>query len=188
MKAWTWTLDRLRREGIEYALSNTTGSEVAALRNKVAGGASAEGEYQRPFADHDHDVTFWIDSDMVWTPEDVLALLRNNSPIVSGLYANGRGEPNAYIERGVRVDPEGPLVSVYGVGFGFIKIDREVYEKVPYPWFCLLPSEAGGTDSEDISFCRKAREAGYNIWLDRSVVVGHEKPCIVRPGGIVGVY
>ena len=188
IQAWTWTLTTLHQEGIEYSLSNTTGSEIAALRNKVAGGATALGEFQRPFPDHDHDVTFWIDSDMVWTPDDVLRLLGHDMPIVSGLYANGRGEPNAFTDRSTRVEPGDGLEQVYATGFGFIKVDRDVYEHIPYPWFRLMPSETGGTDSEDVSFCRLARAAGFEVWLDKGVHVGHEKPCIVKVGGVVSVY
>lgn len=43
LQSWTWTLTKLHSLGIQYAVSNTTGSEICALRNKVAGGASAGG-------------------------------------------------------------------------------------------------------------------------------------------------
>ncbi len=35
-------------------------------------------------------------------------------------------------------------------------------------------------DSEDFPFCRKAREAGFSIWLDTDQVCAHFKPLDMR--------
>ncbi|GAI93114.1 unnamed protein product, partial [marine sediment metagenome] len=52
-------------------------------------------------------------------------------------------------------------------GAGFLLVKREVFEKLPYPWFSF---EKGG---EDLYFCDKARENGFEIWADMSVLLGH---------------
>jgi len=59
-------------------------------------------------------------------------------------------------------------------GTGAIFIRREVFEKVPFPWFEYVVNEYGGFDgSEDISFCTKAREHGIKIYGNPAIQVGH---------------
>jgi hypothetical protein len=40
-------------------------------------------------------------------------------------------------------------------------------------WFEFLKDPRGGELGEDISFCVKARECGYEIYADSSIHVGH---------------
>ena len=51
---------------------------------------------------------------------------------------------------------------------------------MPYPWFApkMQVFESGEVQDmcgEDVSFCLDAKEAGYEIWCDPRVRVGHEK-------------
>ena len=55
-------------------------------------------------------------------------------------------------------------------GMAFTLIARRVLEKLSPPYFQLNDNGVAG---EDAYFCGKAAEAGFDIWLDRSVVVGH---------------
>ncbi|MBA7468592.1 Ubiquinone biosynthesis O-methyltransferase, mitochondrial [subsurface metagenome] len=59
------------------------------------------------------------------------------------------------------------LMKIGGAGAGFLLVKREVFEKIPYPWFSF---ERGG---EDLYFCDKARKNGFEIWADMSVLLGH---------------
>ena len=59
------------------------------------------------------------------------------------------------------------LIKIGGAGAGFLLVKREVFEKIPYPWFSF---EKGG---EDLYFCDKARKNGFEIWADMSVLLGH---------------
>lgn len=59
------------------------------------------------------------------------------------------------------------LIKIGGTGAGFLLIKRDVFEKIPYPWFSF---EKGG---EDLYFCDKARKNGFEIWADMSVLLGH---------------
>ena len=188
LKSWTLTINMLHREGIEYALASEVGSEITGLRNRVAGGMSERGEFQTPHPEQEYDCQFWIDSDMIWTPLDVLALLESPHDIIAGLYADGKGEVVAFAERNERLKYGQGVVPCYAVGFGFVRLKREVLEKLPYPWFRLSPSEEGGHDSEDVSFCRLAREHGYEIMADTDVLLGHQKTMIVRLEGMYSPY
>jgi len=59
------------------------------------------------------------------------------------------------------------LIKVGGSGAGFLLVKREVFEKMPFPWFSF---EAGG---EDLYFFDKARKHGFETWADMSVLLGH---------------
>jgi len=66
-------------------------------------------------------------------------------------------------------EKDGSLVKVDAVGGGCLLIHREVLAKVPRPWFS---AREGGT--EDFYFCRKAKQAGFEIYGDMSVICDHD--------------
>ena len=59
------------------------------------------------------------------------------------------------------------LIKIGGCGTGFLLVKREVFEKIPSPWYSF---EKGG---EDLYFSDKARQYGFDIWADMSVLLGH---------------
>lgn len=122
---------------------------------------------------------FFLDTDIIAeSPPDPNQALRQllslNVPIVSGLYrakkAKGSypyamwGGPvkDASGTEGYVDIPQwsGNWIPVGAVGFGCILIKREVFEKVPYPWF---EWHEPPQPSEDFFFCDKARKAGFEI-------------------------
>ena len=71
-------------------------------------------------------------------------------------------------------------------GFGWLLIKKGVFEHegMPYPWFApkMQIFESGEVQDmcgEDVSFCLDAKEAGFEIWCDPRIRVGHEKPRII---------
>ena len=71
-------------------------------------------------------------------------------------------------------------------GFGWVMIQKGVFEneKMKYPWFApkMQVFESGAVQDmcgEDVSFCLDAIEAGYEIWCDPRIRVGHEKTRII---------
>ena len=64
--------------------------------------------------------------------------------------------------------PRNVLVQCDAVGFGAVLIKTEVLKKVPKPWFFGMESTG-----EDVSFCYKARKAGFEVWMDTSIKLGH---------------
>ena len=71
-------------------------------------------------------------------------------------------------------------------GFGWLLIQKGVFEdkKMPYPWFApkMQVFESGNVQDmcgEDVSFCLDAKEAGYEIWCDPRIRVGHEKTRVI---------
>ena len=71
-------------------------------------------------------------------------------------------------------------------GFGWVMIQKGVFEhaEMKYPWFApkMQVFESGAVQDmcgEDVSFCLDAIEAGFNIWCDPRIRVGHEKTRII---------
>lgn len=62
-----------------------------------------------------------------------------------------------------------PLVECDALGTGCMLIHRSVFETLPAPWF---EYRAGG-NSEDLMFCKEAKEAGIPVYCDLSTVCGH---------------
>lgn len=141
-----------------------------------------------------YDKIFWIDSDIEWTVEDFMALFNSGLNIVSGLYVldpAGSVAVNFPNERGVptRVNKVEFLlhdepVEVGGVGFGFVCMKYGVFEEIPRPWFLIgkvqwsEDSEMRVNVGEDYSWCGKAQQSGYKIYVDPNVKVRHHKETV----------
>ncbi len=64
------------------------------------------------------------------------------------------------------------LIECDGVGGGCLLIHRRVFDAIEKPYFKCNPDTFIG---EDFYFCRKAREAGFKIYLDPSILLGHKQ-------------
>ena len=71
-------------------------------------------------------------------------------------------------------------------GFGWVLIKNGVFEhaEMKYPWFApkMQIFESGEVQDmcgEDVSFCLDAIEAGFDIWCDPLIRVGHEKTRVI---------
>ena len=69
-------------------------------------------------------------------------------------------------------------------GFGWLLIEKGVFESLEYPWFApkMQVFESGEVQDmcgEDVSFCLDAKELGFEIWCDPRVRVGHEKTRVI---------
>ena len=141
--------------------------------------------------DLDYDYTMWIDSDMVWEPEQILALLRHDKDIVSGVTML-KDETCNLVELGDKdydmmkydIIKDKGLAEVESCGFAFVLIKRGVFEKVGFPWFRPVyhyyeELDMKKTVSEDIGFCTIAKEKGVRIYADPDIIVGHEKRVVL---------
>jgi hypothetical protein len=68
----------------------------------------------------------------------------------------------------------GDLIEVDATGTGCIFYDMRVFRDVRYPWFKTRRQKNGKPIGEDIGFCSKLKRAGYKIFVDTSIQIGHK--------------
>ena len=154
----------------------------------------------RQFLETKHQWLLFVDSDMVFTPDDVRDLLAAGAAgkqVIAGTYVGhmlvGQSKVEAVrLEDGLKpldiAELTGEVIPVDFVGAGFLLVHREVFEALadgpagePLPWFeeLILTDVPGVGDGlplgEDWGFCSRVAEAGYQVWLHTGVQVGHSK-------------
>lgn len=157
----------------------------------------ARDEVADQFLASDANRLFWIDSDMVWEPEDFMRMLAlsQKRDVVCATYTAKIDQPTFY----VRYDESKPLeeddlglLPIWGVGLGFTVMRREVVEALAAraPKVCDQISgrtiaelfRVGSVDDgkggryrrgEDMAFFEDIRDAGFQVCLDREVTLGH---------------
>jgi GT2 family glycosyltransferase len=75
---------------------------------------------------------------------------------------------------------EGELFKADYTGLGWMLCKYGVFEKMKYPYFHprLLKWEKYGWEDfpfDDVEICMRMREAGFDIWIDPKIRIGHEK-------------
>jgi GT2 family glycosyltransferase len=139
----------------------------------------------------------WLDTDSICEePSDPNEALRRllwcNVPVVSGLYrAKKKGGVYPYAmwlksktQEGYEAITgwTGNWLKVDAIGLGFCLMRREVFEKVPPPWFVWKSSDG---PSEDFAFCEKLIENGYEIKVFTDVKLSHAGMMKVKTDGSV---
>lgn len=127
---------------------------------------------------YNFDKVLFIDSDQTFPAYALQRLLSHSKKIVctTSHLRNDTGDYTARDTKGNRIDfskREG-LHEVVSTGFHFALIDIEVFRKVPEPWF-NVEFNNGIWISEDETFFRAARSAGYKVWVDADLTqrIGH---------------
>lgn len=78
--------------------------------------------------------------------------------------------------------PRHHLMEVDATGLAGALVRRPVFEALDDPWFSVTKAPGDTFKSgEDIFFCKKARQAGFRIWLDPTQQVGHMTSIVVDP-------
>lgn len=124
------------------------------------------------------DAILWIDSDMRF-PKDALQILLSRKLPIVGVNATTRRFPiqataldvcqeTKDLIKVTSKDKTG-LEQVMGVGFGMVLIRKEVFEKTQKPWFWFDTTAKGGIIGEDIYFCAKAFDAGFDTIVDHDL-------------------
>jgi hypothetical protein len=174
-------------------LITASGSLLVAERNRIL----------EAFWNSDCTHLLMVDSDLGWPAEAVLAMLKTEKEFVAGVYP-ARGEKNVFLFRPVLTEKqiivgENHLLKMEYIPSGFMLISRSVIEKMrnkfpelyykpknvdvndPSPGYCFFNTEVweGEFWGEDYVFCRRAREAGIDIWVDPLIQFDH--------AGIIGM-
>jgi hypothetical protein len=108
---------------------------------------------------------------MFFGPDTLSNLLAVDKDIV-GVNANFRRLP---IQSTVKWEGEMPKepFRCEMVGFGIVLIKMEVFAKIPPPWFKFEYEGFALVNGEDSYFCREAQKAGFEVWCEPRIYVGH---------------
>jgi glycosyltransferase involved in cell wall biosynthesis len=134
------------------------------------------------------DYLLFIDDDMVFPPDTLDVLIGNYkdivgvasmsrvlplSPTVGMMDKDGKYMTPEFNPSWKMKLPDDPF-KAYFVGGGVLLIDMEVFKKLNKPYFKFESNEDGKViEGEDGYFCRKAREAGLDVWCDPTLPIGH---------------
>ena len=134
--------------------------------------------------ENDMDYILWLDDDMIIPPDIWLfsQLEAYDKDIIAPLFFTRKGVklPLIFKKRKVNdyyivydhiVNYKKGLQKVDAVGFGCLLMKTEILGKMQKPYFSYTENMG-----EDIYFCVKAKEAGFDIWCDTDIVIGHLCP------------
>lgn len=169
------SLSTMRMVG-ECQIAFQIGSLIYTSRDDLARYAMKEG----------FDYVLWLDSDMIF-PEDFhermfKTLTENNLDILSGIYYKRKPPYSPVIFDKMQLkgkiwdyswleDVPDSLFEVGACGFGCVLLKTEVLMSVQLKHGYLFhPMQNGG---EDVAFCVRARDCGYKIMCDPTIVCGH---------------
>jgi hypothetical protein len=198
LQCWTNLLTELPEYKISYGLSQDYLCNIYHARTKVLGASLERGVDQKPFNGKvDYDYIMWIDSDMVFKPEDFFKLLEHDKDVVSGIYMMqdninyatvetmeeeffAKNMHYQFLQREDVKRKKKKLFKVDYTGMGWMLVKRGVIEKMKYPWFYPRKKEWKNCDWsefvwDDVEFCTRVRELGHDIWIDSNIIPGHEK-------------
>jgi len=130
------------------------------------------------------DWLWFMDDDHAFSPKLLSKLLSHNLPLVTPICLQRvfPFAPVAYTSHnGTAYEPINPsdhdetLVEIVAGGCAGMLIRREVLLAVEEPWFEYADR------SEDIIFCEKAREKGFQLFCDTEARLGHITTSVVWP-------
>jgi hypothetical protein len=180
------TLCLLRAHGIQVSTQISAGSSLlSAERNRLI----------EQFWNSDATHMLCIDADMGWPPQAVLAMLNEKRDFICGVYPS-RGNDKTFLFRPAKdstgnIVQDRHLLGMLYVPAGFLLLSRGCIGKMreAYPelrcepkdgdsqrrLFALFDTEVYENEywGEDFTFCRRARDAGIQIWCDPLIEFDH---------------
>lgn len=150
--------------------------------------ANGQNELARQFLQTDYEYFFLVNDDQLYPPVLLGQLLSHQKDLVVPLVTeraspfrplvyDAPGSDGMYYHRYLRNGERG-LHRCYASGGGGMLIHRRIFEAIPEPWWEQPPifdanQKKWVTPSEDMAFCRKVNEAGFQIWCDFDMPVTH---------------
>lgn len=208
LQSWTNVVNALTQNGITFALSNAYSPVVYYARSACLQGNVLKGRNQKPFQEQiTYDYIIWIDSDIVFTPEQVFGLLkrmqeRPDIQLLSGLYLMADGHHTTCVDKwdeehfsqngsfkfltkeditNKTKEPEFQqnqgLFECVYIGFGFLCVRYGVHESFEYPFFKPTFHELKGGEIYDFS----SEDASFFLQLREKNI-----KCFVDPNIFVG--
>jgi GT2 family glycosyltransferase len=130
---------------------------------------------------YDPDYYFFLDADHIVSDNTLQQLIHADKDIVSAIYFT-RSSPYYPVIRNVDKDghfyiptefPANAVFPVDSVGAGCMLVKKKVIDTMPDPWFKVAYDEVKGVVGEDLYFGLKAKEYGFQTYVDSSCVCKH---------------
>lgn len=177
------SLAMLKKVGDCY-VTHVAGSLIYDSRNKIAAKA----------IQLECDYVMWFDSDMIFEPNTLERLMADikDKDFVSGVYYRRSGNYSPVLYKDLIRHEDGTVEAI-----AFDSIPDEMFTAAGVGFGCVLTSTAmlldmaakykdwftpNGKLGEDLSFCERARNMGYEIWVDPKIKCGHVGHIIVNEG------
>lgn len=167
----------LDEDGIDYEVAFQGGTLVYVGRDKLAKKAIKEG----------FSHVLWLDSDMIFNEDILDNLFLTGKPFVTGI-AHGRRAPHVScifkeiypgIDRWEGHDYPHEAFKIAGCGFACVLIETRIMKDVlDRNGTVFFPMRELG---EDLAFCKRATDLGYEIWAEPKVWMGHIGHITVYP-------
>jgi hypothetical protein len=147
------------------------------------------------------DYMLCVDSDLAWEPQAVMRFLQTDKDFCAGVYPARQGKnftfrPFLHEDGRIVMCEKTKLLKMQYIPAGFMLFKREVIAKMreTYPELKYEPKSPRTDDfgahcffntevyegefwGEDYVFCRRAREAGFDIWVDPTINFNHAGIC-----------
>jgi hypothetical protein len=184
-------MSALSAKGIHASIGSFSWPDIEEIRNVVLS------YWYDVMKDFTH--LLFIDADVGFPPQMVIDMLTFGEPLVGATYPK-KTLPIEFVGSGIEApDFRKGFIEVEGLGFGCVLIRRDaippMIEKFPdkiYPYIAVPDMRWDGPErtlgffdcmridrgkvSEDISFCRRYREAGGKVWMSTAYTTSHEGP------------
>jgi hypothetical protein len=177
------TQDLLQAKRLPFELQLQVGSSlVTHARSKIA----------HQFLKSDKQLLFWVDSDMEWKGKDFLRLcaLATKMDVVCGAYPAKQDPPVFFLDRASQGELEANeygCLQMGGTGLGFTVVNRRVIEALseaapklkfngseePIAHIFRCDEHDGYARGEDMAFFADVKAAGFGVFLDPTVTLGH---------------
>lgn len=145
----------------DFIFSVRNHHSIAHNRNKIV--EEAEGS----------DYILFVDADMTFGEGTLKRLLAQNKDIIGVDYSYKELPRQTTVKHDFKETPK-ELFSCRAVGGGILLVKTSVFKKIAKPYFVMDHNEEGYiAKGEDVYFCEKAREAGFEIYCDPTLIIGH---------------
>lgn len=144
------------------------------------------GSFMRSDATH----LLQIDADLGWNAEDVVRMVNHDVDFVAGVYPVKQEVPKFHVHFNDKRRPG--LIGADGVTGGFTMVKRRAIEKMidkfqhliargesdgvngdTLCWLHTHEVSEGRVWGEDMIFCKRAKEAGIDLWVDPTINLRH---------------
>jgi hypothetical protein len=116
------------------------------------------------------DYTFFVDDDMVFPKDTLTKLIQDDKDVVGALYYK-RGLP---LEKVIEGEVSEGVFKCQSIGAGLFLAKNSIFMKMRKPWFDTKVDGIGQTVVGDsFRFCDLVRDAGFEVWCDSTLNIGH---------------